>query len=188
MKTISLDSSHTGKLMLLTAALVGSLSFPACSDNDTPQPLPEPETQYTLKLKATEIEKARSINADGKEKTLSVDEITHLFGQRAHEAAPAELHFKEDSLYIVYAGDLTEGYRMKWKGSQLTLYNEPTDTWKEAGEQKSKDTFTLNACFLNSENRNGRRNLIIKEQAYGSLSPTADAESSLLDVSYQFGK
>ena len=186
METTRTPLKHMRKQMPAVAALaVLAIGFTACSDDDEPQATPEPTTHYTLKRIGTEITEARYIGTDGTVTPLTDDDTRRIFGQRPDHAAPAELLFKEDSLYLVYDEARTEGYLIRRQDKKLTVYDDATDSWKETGEQKDH-TFRLNAWFRHSESGNAQRSLIVTEQAYGSLPAATNAANSRLRVNYIF--
>lgn len=193
MTALNTKSKYYKKVVLLSLLLAGTSAFYACSDEEKPQtkPEPQPETVTRFKYQAMDISEFKLISAENTVQELPVSEAEKYFGRRIGLASPKEIQLKEDSLYIIKPGGLTEGYKIKWDDTKLFLYKDRTASWEYCGTQKSDNEFLLNTGFyIKKSQDNTRRMLTVAGQEYAlqNYSDIADDASSTtwLKATYTF--
>lgn len=193
MTTLNTKSKYYKKVVLLSLLLAGTSAFYACSDEEEPhtKPEPQPETVTPFKYQAMDISEFKQISAGNTVQELPASEAEKYFGRRIVFASPKEIQLKEDSLYIIKPGGLTEGYKIKWEDTKLFLYKDGTASWEYCGTQKSDNEFLLNTGFyIKKSQDNTRRILTVTGQEYAleNYSDIADDASATtwLKATYTF--
>lgn len=170
--------------------LLGALSFASCTE-DGPQVdpiLPEPPqpTVTELSFKSLDVLELKE-QLQGKDvQNVPVGESTSYFGSRAELSRPDKLRFKDDSLFLLRANEITERYKVKWQNKELLLHHQDSDSWSYMGQKTGEKGFLLNVGFYALLNKSPQRSLSIigREYALQSFANLTDyIGQSTLDTS-----
>lgn len=170
--------------------LLGALSVASCTE-DGPQVdpiLPEPPqpTVAELSFKSLDVLELKE-QLQGKDvQNVPVGESTSYFGSRAELSRPDKLRFKEDSLFLLRANEITERYKVKWQNKELLLHHQDSDSWSYMGQKTGEKGFLLNVGFYALLNKSPQRSLSIigREYALQSFANLTDyIGQSTLDTS-----
>lgn len=170
--------------------LLGALSVASCTE-DGPQVdpiLPEPPqpTVTELSFKSLDVLELKE-QLQGKDvQNVPVGESTSYFGSRAELSRPDKLRFKDDSLFLLRANEITERYKVKWQNKELLLHHQDSDSWSYVGQKTGEKGFLLNVGFYALLNKSPQRSLSIigREYALQSFANLTDyIGQSTLDTS-----
>ena len=170
--------------------LLGALSVASCTE-DGPQVdpiLPEPPqpTVTELSFKSLDVLELKE-QLQGKDvQNVPVGESTSYFGSRAELSRPDKLRFKDDSLFLLRANEITERYKVKWQNKELLLHHQDSDSWSYMGQKTGEKGFLLNVGFYALLNKSPQRSLSIigREYALQSFANLTDyIGQSTLDTS-----
>lgn len=150
--------------------LLGALSVASCTE-DGPQVdpiLPEPPqpTVTELSFKSLDVLELKE-QLQGKDvQNVPVGESTSYFGSRAELSRPDKLRFKDDSLFLLRANEITERYKVKWQNKELLLHHQDSDSWSYMGQKTGEKGFLLNVGFYALLNKSPQRSLSIMGREY----------------------
>lgn len=123
-------------------------------------------SEKTLKLVSSNVEEFKKLVAGQNAQDIPADKIKDHWGERVADNTPAELQFKEDSLYIVKPNGIIEKYKTEWREQELYLYNKPSDTWRYCGKKIANNQFSLNTGFYSIVSKTEKRILRLMGQDY----------------------
>lgn len=148
-------------ITILLVILVGIL---ACNEENK-SCCPTSEEEKTMTLASTTIVEFRQF--DGRTtQDLSSDKVKEYWGNRITDNTPTELQFKKDSLYIVKPNLRVEKYKSTWRGEELYLYNDTSESWRYCGVKTKDNGFVLNMGFYAIDSKNEKRTLRLVGQDY----------------------
>ncbi|WP_278833944.1 hypothetical protein [Porphyromonas cangingivalis] len=149
----------------ITTLLVLMIGLLACSEENKKEVSPSVEEESLMTFASAKVLEFRAFT-NGKAQDLSLDMMKEYWGERITDNTPTELQFKKDSVYIIKPNQRIEKYKSSWRGQELFLYNDKSETWHYCGAKTKDSGFILNTGFYAMESKNEKRTLRLIGHAY----------------------
>lgn len=123
-------------------------------------------SEKTMKFVALKVVEFKQIKDGNNMQNISQEKLKEYWGERITDNIPLELQLKKDSVYIVKPNDIVEKYKTEWRGDELFLYNQYSNSWRYCGVKTPDNGFTLNIGFYAIDSKTERRSLLLLGQDY----------------------
>lgn len=123
-------------------------------------------SEKTMKFVALKVIELKATKDGNNLQDIPHEKLKEYWGKRIVDNTPLELRLKQDSMCVFKPNDVVEKYKIDWRGDELFLYNQYSDSWRYCGVKTRDNGFTLNIGFYVIDSKTERRSLLLVGQDY----------------------